>query len=548
MKLSDMTVPPDLINREGSGLVSGMRPRYKNLLPPCNHACPAGENIQSWLSLVQAGKNEAAWRALTDVNPMPSIHGRVCYHPCETECNRAKVDEPVRVHAVERFLGDTAIKEGWDFHLDHGPSGQRVLIIGSGPAGLSAAYHLAKKGHSVEIYEAADKPGGMMRYGIPSYRLPRDILNAEIQRIVRMGVKIHTNRKVDNVMEEKQKGFFDAVFVSIGAHIGTQVEIPSRDAGKVYDAVTYLKSVESGEKPMLGRRVAIYGGGNTAMDAARTAKRLGAEEALIIYRRDRAHMPAHAFEAEEAEQEGIRINWLRTIKGIEQDQIQVEVMTLDEHGLPQPTGKFESLAADSLILALGQKIEAELFENIPAIKLREDGSVDVNEQFMTGAKGIFAGGDMTPGTRSVTFATGHGRKAAQNIHAWLNDRVWQKPPSSPLVPYEKLQLWYTTEAESHQQTILPAHERVEGFHEILQGFNDKSAQYEASRCYSCGNCFECDGCFGACPEDAIDILGAGRGYRIDYALCTGCGACIAQCPTHAISLFSIKTNTVEGDA
>ena len=277
-------------------------------------------------------------------------------------------------------------------------------------------------------------------------------------------------------------------------------------------------------------------------------KRLGAEEALIIYRRDRAHMPAHDFEAVEAEQEGIRINWLRAIKGIEQDRIQVEVMTLDQHGLPQPTGQFEYLAADSLILALGQKIEAELFSNIPGVRIRDDGSVEVNEQFMTGAKGIFGGGDMTPGTRSVTFATGHGRKAAQNIHAWLNDRVWQKPPSSPLVPFEKLQLWYRTEALSHEQSSLPAAQRVEGFDEIRKGFDDAGARYEASRCYSCGNCFECDGCFGACPEGAIEILGDGRGYRIDYALCTGCGACIAQCPTHAISLFSLKTNTLEDKA
>jgi NADPH-dependent glutamate synthase beta subunit-like oxidoreductase len=540
MKSFDMTLPPDLIGREGSGLVSNLRPRYKNLLPPCNAACPAGENIQQWIALVQEGNSYKAWQALTEVNPMPAIHGRVCYHPCEMGCNRSQADEPVRIHAIERFLGDEAIKNNWDFNLEKGPSGHRVLIIGSGPAGLSAAYHLARKGHSVEIYEAAEKAGGMMRFGIPSYRLPRNVLDSEIHRIERMGVKIHLNRRIDNVLEEKKKGYFDAVFVAIGAHIGSQVDIPSRDAGKVLDAVTYLRDVESGESPpVLGRRVAVYGGGNTAMDAARTAKRLGAEETLIIYRRDREHMPAHDFEATEAEQEGITINWLRTIKGVEHDQIQVEKMQLDENGKPQPTGEFEFLAADSLILALGQKIEADLFKDIPGIELTEDGSIHVNDQFMTGYEGLFAGGDMTPGTRSVTYATGHGRKAAQYIHAWLNHRTWQKPPSPPLIPFEDLQLWYKTDAKSFEQESLPADKRADSFDEVLRGFDEKEARYEASRCYSCGNCFECDSCYGACPEGAIEILGKGRGYRINYELCTGCGACIDQCPTHAISLMDL---------
>lgn len=537
MKSFDMTLPPDLISREGSGLVSNLRPRYKNLLPPCNDACPAGENIQHWIALVQEGKTKKAWQSLTEVNPMPAIHGRVCYHPCEFGCNRKYSDEPVRIHAIERFLGDEALKNNWEFSLDRGPSGQRVLIIGSGPAGLSAAYHLARKGHSVEIFEAADKAGGMMRYGIPSYRLPRDILDQEIARIESMGVKIHLNRRIENVLEEKKKGYFDAVFVAIGAHIGSQVDIPSRDAGKVLDAVTYLKGVESGDTPVLGRRVAVYGGGNTAMDAARTAKRMGAEEALIIYRRDRDHMPAHDFEATEAEQEGIKINWLRTVKSIEEDMIQVEKMALDEKGRPQPTGEYEQLAADSLILALGQKIEANLFKDIEGVELTDDGSVHVNEHFMTGCEGVFAGGDMTPGTRSVTYATGHGRKAAQNIHAWLNSRTWQKPPSSPLIPFEDLQLWYKTDAKSNEQKSLPADSRSEGFDEVLHGFDESEAHFEASRCYSCGNCFECDSCFGACPENAIERLGKDRGYRINYELCTGCGACIAQCPTHAISLM-----------
>jgi formate dehydrogenase beta subunit len=539
MRNPDLTLPPELQSIRGTGPVTQFRPRYQNLLPPCNQSCPAGENIQSWLSHVEAGEYEQAWRRLVEVNPLPAIHGRVCYHPCESGCNRAEVDEPVKIHATERFLGDMAIEKAWQPQIESPPSGKRVLVIGSGPAGLSAAYHLTRLGHSVEIYEAAEKPGGMMRYGIPAYRLPRDILDAEIQRIAKMGVKIHLNRKVSNVKGEMIDGCFDAVFTSVGAHIATQVDIPARDAGKILDAVSFLKGVEFGESAVMGRRVAVYGGGNTAMDAARTAKRLGASEAMIIYRRDREHMPAHEFEAQEAEEEGVTINWLRTIKAIDDDQIQVEIMEIDANGRPQPTGKFESLGADAVILALGQQMEADLFADHEGVTITDD-AVEVDGNFMTGSPGIFAGGDMTPGTRSVTIATGHGRKAAMHIDAWLNATQWRKPPSPPVVGYESLHLWYHTSADTGQQNELPVADRVASFEEITAGFTEKQAQYEASRCYSCGNCFECDGCFGACPESAIEVLGKGQGYRIDYDKCTGCGACALQCPTYAISLIPVK--------
>jgi len=541
MKSTDMTRPPNLSQIKMAGPFVSRRPDYQNLLPPCNNGCPAGENIQAWLAYMHDGQIELAWRELTKINPLPAIHGRVCYHPCESACNRAEVDEPVRIHAIERFLGDEALKHKWSFRPDRVPTGKRVLVIGSGPAGLSAAYHLAINGHSVVIYEAFDKPGGMMRYGIPAYRLPRDILDAEIKRIQNMGVQIHLNKKVDDILLAKEEGKFDAVFAAVGAHIGTQVDIPVRDAGKILDAVTYLKNVEQGEAPLLGKRVAVYGGGNTAMDAARTARRLGADEALIIYRRDREHMPAHDFEAEEAEAEGIKINWLRAIKGVEKNQVQVEIMALDEQGKPYGTGHYETLTADSVILALGQRIEAKLFENVPSVHVKQDGSVVVDKHFMTEQAGIFCGGDMTPGVRSVTYATGHGRKAALNIDAWLQERRYQKTASPPLAKLESLHLWYETAADSRQQKQKAAEQRVDNFAEVLEGFDTDAAYYEAKRCYSCGNCFECDGCFGACPEGAIEIMGKGKGYKIHYEKCTGCGACVDQCPTNAIDFVALTT-------
>ena len=270
---------------------------YVDLLPPCNAACPAGENIQAWLAHVKAGEHERAWRVLVADNPFAAIHGRVCYHPCETDCNRAKLDSAVSIHAVERFLGDLALERGWPFDPPPARSGKRVLVIGAGPSGLSAAYHLARLGHEVEIRDAGPEPGGMMRYGIPAYRMPRDVLSGEVERIAALGVRMTGDHRVEDLEAERREGGFDAVFVAVGAHLSKRVDIPARDAGPIVDAVSFLRGVASGERPVIGRRVAVYGGGNTAMDAARVARRLGAEETLIVYRRTREQMPAHEEEA-----------------------------------------------------------------------------------------------------------------------------------------------------------------------------------------------------------------------------------------------------------
>ncbi len=377
---ADITPLADLVHgRSRTGAVRDERPVYVDLLPPCNAGCPAGENIQSWMARVKEGDHEQAWRILTADNPFPAIHGRVCYHPCESACNRAALDSAISIHGVERFLGDLALERAWLFEPPRSRSGKRVLVIGAGPSGLSAAYHLARLGHEVEIRDAGPEPGGMMRYGIPAYRLPRDVMGAEVDRIAALGVRFVSDHRVEDLEAERRDGAFDAVFVAVGAHLSKRVDIPAADTRHLVDAVSFLHDVAAGERPMIGRRVAVYGGGNTAMDAARVARRMGAEEALIVYRRTREQMPAHEDEAADAEREGVRINWLRTIKAIDGPELQVEEMELDESGYPQPTGRFETLSADTVILALGQESDTSFLGGVPGVEFERDGTVRVSQ-------------------------------------------------------------------------------------------------------------------------------------------------------------------------
>jgi formate dehydrogenase (NADP+) beta subunit len=536
-KPSDMTPVIDLTYDKGTGPVRQQRPQYVDLLPPCNKACPAGENIQSWLDQVQAGRYREAWEILVRDNPMPAVHGRVCYHPCETACNRAELDAPVGIHAVERFLGDLAVEEGWRLMADFPPSGRRVLVIGAGPSGLSAAYHLTRLGHTVEIHEAGPLPGGMMHFGIPAYRLPREHLMKEVRRIEAMGVRIALNHKVEDILAEKWAGSFDAVFVAIGAGVAKHIDIPARDAARVLDAVSLLHNVKQGEPPRLGRRVVVYGGGGTAVDAARTAKRLGASEALLVYRRDRSHMPAKAFEVEEAVEEGVKIKWLSSIKKIVGSDLTVEIMELDAKGRPQPTGTLETLQADAVILAVGEETDSGFLKQIPGIEFAEDGIVKVGPDMMTGSPGIFAGGDMVPGERSVTASVGHGKRAARHIAAWLRGGKYQEPTKHAIVTFGMLHLPVYSDANPSAQRMLSAADRVSGFEEVVAGLSEKQARYESQRCLACGNCFECDHCYAACPEQAIIKLGPGRRYRFDFSKCTGCAVCFEQCPCHAIEMI-----------
>jgi NADPH-dependent glutamate synthase beta subunit-like oxidoreductase len=523
-----------LANKTGAWRTN--RPLYVDRLPPCNHACPAGENIQGWLFHAESGNYEAAWRVLVEDNPLPAVMGRVCYHPCETSCNRGQLDEAVGINSVERFLGDEALKRGWKLAPPQAESGKRVLVVGAGPSGLSAAYHLRRLGHAVKIIEAGPFAGGMMRFGIPKYRLPRDVLDGEVQRILDMGVQIELGRKVTNILETMQEGGFDAAFLAVGAHIAKRAYIPAGEAARILDAVAVLRGMEGDSKPMLGRRVVVYGGGNTALDVARTAKRLGATEAIIVYRRTREKMPAHDFEVQEALEEGVLIKWLSTIRSVEgEGTLTVEKMALDEKGFPQPTGELETLEADSVVLALGQDVDLGLLQGVPGLEIR-DGTVQVGPNMMTGHAGIFAGGDMVPSERTVTVGIGHGKKAARNIDAWLRGVVREPAPKHELASFDKMNTWYYSDAPKTVQSTLELARRTSTFDEVVHGLDETNALFEARRCLSCGNCFECDNCYGVCPDNAVIKLGPGMRFEFNLDYCKGCGVCVSECPCGAIKM------------
>jgi 2-oxoacid:acceptor oxidoreductase delta subunit (pyruvate/2-ketoisovalerate family) len=376
----------------------------------------------------------------------------------------------------------------------------------------------------------------MMRFGIPKYRLPRDVLDAEVKRIADLGVEFEYNRKVANILDSMKEGRFDAAFLAVGAHIAKRAYIPAGEAAKMLDAVSVLRDMEGEEKPMLGRRVVVYGGGNTALDVARTAKRLGASEAIIVYRRNREKMPAHDFEVEEALQEGVMIKWLSTIKNMANEgTLTVEKMQLDEKGFPQPTGEFETLEADSLVLALGQDVDLSLLEGVPGLELK-DGTVQVSPNMMTGYPGIFAGGDMVPSERTVTVAVGHGKKAARNIDAWLRGGKYEPAPKHEIADFEKLNPWYYTDASKTVRPMLDIARRTSTFDEVVKGLDETNALFEARRCLSCGNCFECDNCYGVCPDNSVIKLGPGKRFEFNYDYCKGCGICVSECPCGAIKM------------
>ena len=520
-------------NRTGSWRVE--RPVYVDRLPPCNNACPAGENVQEWLYHAESGAYETAWRQLVIDNPFPAIMGRICYHPCESACNRAQVDEAVGINAIERFLGDLAIERGWSLPSPGVDTGKRVLVVGAGPSGLSVAYHLRQRGHYVRLVDASEQLGGMMRYGIPAYRLPRDVLDAEINRVVALGIDVQLNHTVHDIEAERREGGFDAVYLGVGAQLAKRVAIPSGDSARILDAVSYLHQVADDAPPQLGRRVVIYGGGDTALDAARTARRLDASDAVIVYRRTREQMPAHEEELEEALKEGITVRWLSTISNFDGGRLTIEKMQLNDEGYPVGTGEFEELGADAVVLALGQDTDLSLLDHVPDITI-DDGVVGVSTSMRVTNDGVFAGGDAVPSERTATIAIGHGKRAARGIDAYLAGHDVVDGPRHELAEFERLNTWYYSDAERTRRPELEIARRQNNFREIVGGLTEDNALFEARRCLSCGNCFECDNCYGVCPDNAVIKIGGPKGYEFNYDFCKGCGICVSECPCGAIEM------------
>ena len=428
-----LDVGTSLENRTGSWRT--LRPTYVHKLPPCNHQCPAGEDIQGWLFYAESGNYEKAWRHLTRRNPLPSCMGRVCYHTCEGACNR---------------------------------------------------------------------------------------------------VKLELNTTVKDIEEEKNTNGYDAVFLAVGAGMAKNAYIPGGDAKHMLDAVSVLRSMEGEEEPLLGRKVVVYGGGNTAIDVARSAKRMGAEP-LIIYRRTREKMPAHDFEVEEALQEGVSVKWLSTITEAENPkEIRIEKMKLDENGNPQPTGEFETVEADTVVLALGQNVDQSLIDKIPGLDI-EKGVVKVDRFMRTGVPGIYAGGDMVPGDRNVTVAIGHGYKAAYGIDCYLKGQEPVDHPKKEIATFESLNTWYYSDAPKTVRPMLDLVRRT--FDEVQHGLTEENALFEARRCMSCGNCLQCDNCYGVCPDNAVIKTGDDKvPYIFNYDYCKGCGVCSSECPCGAIKM------------
>ncbi len=520
-------------NRTGSWRVE--RPIYVDRLPPCNDACPAGENVQRWLYEAEPGDYETAWRRLVEDNPFPAVMGRICYHPCETACNRAQLDEAVGINAVERFLGDLAIERGWALPRAAGQTGNRVLVVGAGPAGLSAAYQLSRLGHRVRLVDSAPKLGGMMRYGIPSYRLSRSVLDAEIARVVALGVEVELGHTVRDIEHERREGGFDAVFLAVGAQLARRVEVPAGDSSRILDALSFLHRVADDDPPSLGRRVVVYGGGDTALDAARTARRLGATDAVIVYRRNRERMPAHEEELEEALGEGVTMRWLSTVSRFEANRLVLEKMRLNSDGFPEPTGEFDELDADSLVLAVGQDTDLSLLDSAPDIAVA-DGVIEILPTMMTSEPGVFAGGDAVPSERTATVAIGHGKRAARAIDALLSGGELVDPIRHELAGFDRINPWYYSDAPRTRRPELERARRQSTFEEVVGGLTEHSALFEARRCLSCGNCFECDNCFGVCPDNAVIKLGPSARYEIELDFCKGCGICAQECPCGAIDM------------
>ncbi len=522
-----------------------LKPLYLMQTPPCSHGCPIGNDIRGFLrTLADKADYEAAWRVLTKTNPFPATCGRVCPHPCEEGCNRRDFDTPLAINSSERAVGDY----GLDKHLEHKKDvltqrKEKIAVVGSGPAGLSCAFHLAKRGFKVKVYEAEHEPGGMMRWGIPAYRLPKDVLSREIEAILKLGIELECNTKVGvNIPMDQLTGHYDAVFLGLGAQLGVSIGVEGEDARGVFTGVGFLKDIHSGKKVQLGKDVVVVGGGNTAMDCARVAKRMGANVS-VVYRRTRTEMPAITAEIDEALEERIMFRYhTNPVKIIQDDGrvvglmcVQMELREADASGRARPvpiSGSESVIPADTVIMATGQEVDYEGFD----LAKRDNKWVSADEQSMTSQPKVYAGGDAVLGLETVSAAIGQGFRAAMAIEDMIEGQGETRLSQPPVTFSRDLNTYYYQQKARFAKEAIPVHERLKSFNEIYPAFDRDDILKEANRCFSCGQCFDCGNCLMYCPDNAVKVSQGGGKYEFDYDFCKGCGLCVKECPCHYIQL------------
>lgn len=587
-KISDMpyfTMSEATTEWNQTGTWRYMRPRYVERIPACQHGCPISNDIESWIRFFEKGDIKTAWEAITLESPFPSIMGRVCFHPCMDHCNRKEFGGSVNINMLERALGDAVGKELPVAKPFFPPTKKRIAVIGSGPAGLSCAYHLTRLGHSVTIYDRETKAGGMLRYGIPEYRLPKDILDREIVRLEKMGIQFELGKPIRDAVHLQQiRTDHNAMFIAIGAQHSRSMGVPNEKAVGVMSGLSLLSAAASGKKVELGKCVLVVGGGNTALDAARTARRLGST-VTVLYRRTRAEMPAYEEEINQAIEEGILIEELvapaRVVmqhsRFVGLECLRMELGDPDASGRRKPVPIEDSetiFEADSVLTAIGEEIETDI---VPSVLQIENGALSVTEGGRTEWSNVFAGGDFISQPRTVVDAIASGKRSAiaidctlrgENIEAtlkrvclensdaaymskYLELRTGKVPASSTtsetsrldqVVSFCDLNPYYFEKTEPNPTPTLPVSERLTkgSFAEIHTTPQTEVLKSEMSRCFHCGRCTECDNCYIYCPD--VSIAKRDCGFDIDYFFCKGCGVCQHECPRAAMQMIEEPTS------
>jgi len=571
---------------DATGTWRYLRPQFVERIPACQNACPTASDIEAWIAHFERGDLDKAWEAATLENPFPSIMGRVCFHPCMDGCSRKELGGAINIHALERTLGDAMGDKLPASKPFFPPTGKRVAVVGSGPAGLACAYHLARLGHDVTVFEKEKKAGGILRYGIPAYRLPRDVLDRELERLAAMGIKFNLGKAIpDATHMQTLCQDYDAVFLAIGAHKSRLPGIVGEKTKGVIAGLSFLREINSGRKLDIGKRVLVIGGGNTAVDAARTALRLG-RDVTILYRRSRAEMPAFPEDVVEAEREGVKLETLVTplevvglggqISGLR--CVRVELGAPDDTGRLSPVpveGSSFMIEGETIITAIGEDIDTSI---IPSAFHVDGGAIRTGVGGRTEWHNVFAGGDFTFTPRTVVDSLASGKASAIAIDCELKGekeakatldrcRIAGEGPvlisryielrglgpvrhsateelisQDRVVGFENINRAYFTEQEAAITPLVDTRGRLgeDPFAEIAGGLADEERARELSRCFHCGRCTACDNCFIYCPDVAVSKVG--EGFSIDMDYCKGCGVCSEECPRQAMEMVEEATD------